>query len=81
MVVTHEMAVVQNICNRMLLLDKGKVALLGDVQDIFAKQPKALRELTGEEEGKLSIVLEGEEMESYKSYLDEKNIKYRLMRI
>lgn len=80
-VVTHEMAVVQNICNRMLLLDKGKMALLGNVQDIFAKQPKALRELTGEEEGRLSIVIEGEELENYKTYLDEKNIKYRLMRV
>ena len=67
-VVTHEMAVVQNICNRMLLLDKGKVALLGDVQDIFAKQPKALMELTGEKEGKLSIVLEGEKMERFQFY-------------
>lgn len=39
-VVTHEMAVVQNLCQRMAILEKGEISLIGDVQDIFSNNPE-----------------------------------------
>ena len=78
--VTHEMSVVQSICNRMAILDKGRVALIGEVNDIFANKPKELRELMGEETEKVSLLMEADEFDKYRSYLEEKNIKYKLMR-
>ena len=78
--VTHEMSVVQSICNRMAILDKGRAALIGEVNDIFANKPKELRELMGEETEKVSLLMEADEFAKYRSYLEEKNIKYKLMR-
>ena len=34
-VVTHEMDVIQNLCERMAILDKGEVSLTGNVKEIF----------------------------------------------
>lgn len=48
--VTHEMSVIQRVCNRMALLDEGKIALSGNVQDIFLRQPKELNEFLGTSE-------------------------------
>lgn len=45
--VTHEMSVIQRVCNRMALLDEGKIALSGNVQEIFLSQPKELNEFLG----------------------------------
>lgn len=48
-VVTHEMAVVQQICRRMAILEKGRVSMIGDTQDMFLQRPPALMKLLGEE--------------------------------
>ena len=49
-VVTHEMAVVQQICRRMAVLDGGRVSMIGDTQDMFLQRPKALMKLLGEQD-------------------------------
>lgn len=36
-VITHEMAVVQKICDRVAVIDGGKIAEMGDTKAIFAK--------------------------------------------
>lgn len=48
--VTHEMSVVRQICNRVSVLDKGKIVVKGNVEDIFLNQPECLKDLLGEEE-------------------------------
>lgn len=40
-VITHQMSVVENICNRVAILDKGKVVEQGDVTEVFS-HPKSL---------------------------------------
>lgn len=40
--ITHEMDVVKEICNRMAIMQEGRVIELGDVYDIFASPEKPL---------------------------------------
>ncbi len=47
-VVTHQMNVVKQVCNKMAILRKGKLEAKGRVEDIFLDNPKALEELLGE---------------------------------
>lgn len=46
--VTHEMDVVQRLCDRMSILDGGKLSISGKVSDIFLERPSVLRKLLGE---------------------------------
>lgn len=46
-VVTHEMNVVKNVCNKMAILSRGNLEAKGKVEDIFLDKPKALEELLG----------------------------------
>lgn len=39
-IITHEMSVIEKICDRVAIIDEGKVAELGEVKDIFSK-PKS----------------------------------------
>ncbi len=39
-IITHEMSVIEKICHRVAIIDKGKVAEIGEVQNIFAN-PKS----------------------------------------
>ena len=48
--VTHQMEVVKSICNRMLLLDKGKVQTIGNTDKLFLESPNSIKLLLGEEE-------------------------------
>lgn len=47
-VVTHQMSVITNVCEEISILENGVVAASGMVEDIFLKQPKALKNLIGE---------------------------------
>ncbi|HDK7137136.1 TPA: methionine ABC transporter ATP-binding protein [Clostridium botulinum] len=47
-VVTHQMNVVKQVCNKMAILSKGNLEAKGKVEDIFLDKPKALEELLGE---------------------------------
>ena len=41
-IITHEMAVVKEICNRVAVMENGKVVEMGDVFDIFAAPKQAI---------------------------------------
>ncbi len=44
-VITHEMRVVQQICDRVAIIDGGKIAEIGDVVDIFSNPKTAAAKL------------------------------------
>ncbi len=77
-VVTHEMSVVQNICQRMAILENGSVSLLGSVREIFRNKPGQLKALLGEDEGKVSITLDIGELAKCREYLDAQGMKYKI---
>lgn len=52
-VVTHQMSVVKQVCNKMSILSQGKLMASGKVEDIFLDKPPILYELLGEEQGAL----------------------------
>lgn len=47
-VVTHQMEVVQACCEEISILENGRVAISGDVEDVYMRQPEALVNLIGE---------------------------------
>jgi len=47
-VVTHQMEVVRQICNKACILEDGKIAAEGSVKSVFIKRPGALKRLLGE---------------------------------
>ena len=51
--VTHEMSVIQRICNKVSILENGRIVSQGTVKDIFLSQPPALRRLKGEENSEI----------------------------
>ena len=57
--VTHEMSVVRQVCNKVSVLDKGEISAKGKVEDIFLNPPKSLRDLLGEEEEEEVLPMEG----------------------
>jgi methionine import ATP-binding protein metN len=77
-VITHEMSVVQNICNRMAILENGQVSLMGDVKEIFEKQPEQLRNLIGEDDRKVSVTMDVEDFAKIQSYLDKNKTQYKI---
>lgn len=46
-VVTHEIDVVKKICNKIAILENGKIVAAGNTVDLFLDQPPALRRLMG----------------------------------
>ena len=48
--VTHQMSVIQNLCREIAILENGRIAVSGTVEDVFRQQPGALRNLVGEED-------------------------------
>ncbi|RGY81694.1 methionine ABC transporter ATP-binding protein [Dorea sp. AM58-8] len=47
-VVTHQMEVVRQVCQKVSLLENGKLVLSGAVEDLFIQQPPELRRFLGE---------------------------------
>jgi D-methionine transport system ATP-binding protein len=47
LVVTHQLEVVKNICDKMSIMENGKIVAGGRVGDVFASEPEALLRLTG----------------------------------
>lgn len=74
-VVTHQMEVVKNICNKMTILSHGKLTISGEVKDIFLNHPETLQEVLGKstefprKEGKVYLEIqqgiEGEKSTEY----------------
>ena len=52
-IVTHQMEVVREVCNKVAILEKGEIAAEGYVEELFLHQPKALKSLLGEAEDEL----------------------------
>lgn len=77
-VVTHEMSVVQNLCNRMAILDAGKVSLVGNVQEIFKNKPEQLKALIGEDDRKINVTMDVQDFATIKDYLDKSGMNYRI---
>ena len=77
-VVTHEMSVVQSLCNRMAILDSGKVSLIGDVQEIFKNKPEQLKALIGEDDRKVSVTMDVQDFAMLREYLDKNGTNYRI---
>lgn len=49
-VVTHQMEVIKDICQRVAVMEAGKVSALGKVEDLFLNPAKSLKKLIGEDE-------------------------------
>lgn len=47
LLVTHEMSVVRQICQKVSILENGEISASGDVSSIFLNQPQALKNLLG----------------------------------
>lgn len=49
--VTHQMEVIEQVCDQMALLQNGRIVVDGKVEDVFLKNPEPLQELLGRSEG------------------------------
>lgn len=49
-IVTHQMEVIKEICERVALLDGGEIRAEGKVEDLFLKPNKSLKKFLGEED-------------------------------
>ncbi|MBB6698575.1 methionine ABC transporter ATP-binding protein [Clostridium algidicarnis] len=47
-VVTHQMSVLQSCCEEIAILEDGKMAITGNIEEVFLKQPKSLINLIGQ---------------------------------
>ena len=48
-VVTHQMSVIKDVCEKVTLLEQGKLVVSGRVEDLFMNQPEELKAFLGEE--------------------------------
>ena len=46
--VTHQMSVIRNLCQQIAILEHGRIAVSGAVEDVFRGQSGALRNLVGD---------------------------------
>lgn len=49
-IVTHQMEVVKEVCEKVAIMEGGEVLEVGVTEEIFLKHPKALKKLMGEDE-------------------------------
>ncbi len=49
-IVTHQMSVVKEVCEKMTLLENGRLVLSGEVDKLFLDQPESLRRFLGSEQ-------------------------------
>lgn len=48
-IVTHEMNVIKKVCQKMAILEEGRIVEAGPVERVFLEQPEALLHLLGED--------------------------------
>lgn len=65
-IVTHQMSVLRSACEELAILEQGKVAAAGAVDEVFLRQPKALKNLVGE--GNITLPGEGVNMSVHLSH-------------
>ena len=70
-VVTHQMEVIKEICQRVCVMESGKVSALGKVEDLFLNPEVSLKKLLGEED--LEILPKGTNLRIFftKEFSDE----------
>lgn len=73
LLVTHQMEVVRQTCDKMALLKNGRIELDGDVKDVFLKRSLSLQSLIGGDEipisdGKIGLRICIEKSALYKSF-------------
>jgi D-methionine transport system ATP-binding protein len=78
-VVTHQMSVIKEICQKVTLLENGHLVVSGDVDTLFMNQPGELKKFLGEEQFRvekggvnIELILSDED--------DSKNIVSRMSR-
>lgn len=49
-IVTHQMEVIKEVCNKVVLMEGGNIKAAGNVEELFVKPTKELRNLIGEDE-------------------------------
>jgi D-methionine transport system ATP-binding protein len=49
-IVTHQMEVIKEVCNRVALMEGGEIKALGGVEELFLEPTHELKDLMGEEE-------------------------------
>lgn len=49
-VVTHQMSVIKDICQKVTLLESGRLVVSGEVEQLFMNQPEELKTFLGEEQ-------------------------------
>ena len=76
--VTHEMSVVQNLCDRMAILEEGEISLVGNVGELFAERPRQLKRLMGEEEGRVSVLVEAKDLAAVRNFLQKRGADCRI---
>ncbi len=55
-IITHQMSVIEQICHRVAILDRGSVAEIGDVEDVFSNpKSQAGRKLVSPDMGALTL--------------------------
>lgn len=82
-VVTHQMEVVKNICNKMTILSHGKLKISGEVKDIFLNHPETLQEVLGtstefpRKDGKVYLEIQqgGDEKETAECILSDMSVE------
>jgi D-methionine transport system ATP-binding protein len=57
-VVTHQMSVIRGLCKEIAILENGRIAASGPVGDVFREQPRALKNLVGEDFAHVSRTME-----------------------
>lgn len=78
-VVTHQMSVIKDICQKVTLLENGKLVVSGEVEKLFIDQPAELKTFLGEE--LFQVENSGTNIEIILSDEDEsKNIVSRMSR-
>lgn len=55
LIVTHQIEVIQRICNKVAIMEQGKIAYQGKTQDMFLEKPEAFKRLIGDHKDKVSI--------------------------
>lgn len=78
-VVTHQMSVIKDVCEKVTLLEAGKLVVSGPVDELFMNQPEELKTFLGEEQ--FQVANNGINIQVMLSAEDEsKNILSRMSR-
>src|SRR5699024_3775987 len=73
--ITHEMHVIQKICNRVAVMENGKVVEIGDVIDVFSRPRQTIKKKLVEQ------VMSRSDDTEYIDFLSQSHTKSKLIRL